>query len=176
MCTKLGNMYRSVVKLKQEVEELKRYLEPLGQQASPRLKDLRFPETTCFSRVFVFPSEIYETLYHKLKNYLFGSMVATIENEASLHAIAKVEDKEIIESVVKEGRGEILQIPSEDLTLREFIGVADDKIHNLDEELTKLRGEIESKTRENSEKLVLFREALSAENERLSVLEIVSQF
>jgi len=174
LCTKLSNMHQRLAKLNEEVEkltELSRYLRPLGQQADIRLRDLNFSGSYLFSRVFVLPSEAYETLYHKLKNYLFGSTVATIENEIIFHVIARVEDKEIIEFTVKDSGGKVLQIPDEDLTLREFIGVAEGKIHSLDEELTKLREEIESKTRENLEKLVLFREALSAENERLSVLE-----
>jgi len=61
------------------------------------------------------------------------------------------------------------------LTLREFLEAADGNIHSLEEELAKLHTEIESKTRENLEKLVLFREALSAETERLAVLAKASE-
>jgi len=113
--------------------------------------------------------------HNKLKDYLFGSIVATIENENVLHIIAKAKDQEIIESTVKDNGGKILRIPTEDLTLIEFAEAADTKINHLSEELTKLHEEIEVKTRENLEKLVLFREALSAENERLSVLEKASE-
>jgi len=174
LCTKLSNMHQRVVKLNQEAEELKdlkRYLGTLGQQANIRLRDLNFSGSYLFSRIFVLPSEMYETLHSKLEIYLFGSMVATAENKTICHVIAKAEDQEIIESAIKDSGGKILQIPAEDLTLREFMGAAEGKIQSLEEELTKLRGEVESKTRENLEMLVLFREALSAENERLSVLE-----
>jgi len=174
LCTKLSNMHQRIVKLNEEAEELKelkKYLETLWQQADIRLRDLNFSGSYLLSRVFVLPSEIYETLYSKLKIYLFGSIVATIENETVLHVIAEVENQEIIESLVKDNGGKVLQIPDEDLTLGEFVGVAEGRIHSLEEELTKLYREIESKTRENLERLILFREALSAENERLSVLE-----
>jgi len=174
LCTKLSNMHQRAAKLNEEVKELtelSRYLGPLEQQTDIRLKDLNFFGSYLFSSVFALPNEVYETLYDKFKNYLFGSIIATIENETILYAIAKVEAKEIIESAIKESGGKILQIPSEDLTLTESLRVAEDKIHNLEEKLTKFREEIESKTRENLEQLVLFREALSAENERLSVLE-----
>jgi len=172
--TKLSNMHQRAVKLEQEAEglkELKRYLEPLGQQADINLRDLGFSGSYLFSRVFVLPSETCEILYPKLGNYLFASMAATIENETILHVIAKVEDQKIIESTVKDSGGKILPIPNEDLPLKEFMGVAKRKIHSFEEELTKINEEIESKTREDLEKLILFREALSAENERLSVLE-----
>ena len=154
-----------------ELTELSRYLGPLGQQADIRLKDLNFSGTYLFSRVFVLPTEIYETLHHKLKNYLFGSTAVTLENETVLYAVAKVEDQKIIESIIRDSNGKFLLIPSEDLTPNEFLRVGEGKIYSLEEELTKLHGEIESKTRENLEQLVLFREAISAENERLAVLE-----
>ncbi|PIU56252.1 MAG: hypothetical protein COS87_02685, partial [Chloroflexi bacterium CG07_land_8_20_14_0_80_45_17] len=178
LCTKLSNMHQRAVKLKQEAEGLKglkRYLELLGQQADLRLRDLNFSGSYLFSRVFILPGETYETCYNKLKDYLFGSMVATMENETVLHIIAKVENQKIIESTVKDNGGKILPIPDEDLTLKEFMGAAEDKIHSLEEELAKINEEIEHKTRENLEKLILFREALSAENERLSVLEKASE-
>ncbi|HUS04171.1 MAG TPA: V-type ATPase 116kDa subunit family protein [Dehalococcoidia bacterium] len=174
LCTKLSNMHQRVVTLNQQAEglkELQRYLEPLEQQADLKLRDLAFSGDYLLSMVFVIPSEMYQTLYDKLSNYLFGSIVATIENETIFHIIAKTEDRKIIESTIKDNGGKILPIPDEDLALREFTEIASDKIHSLEEELMRLRGEIEGKTRENLEKLVLFREALRAENERLSVLE-----
>jgi len=174
LCTKLSNMHQRVTKLKHESEELlqlERYLDPLGQQADFKLRDLAFTGSYLFSRVFVLPEDTYQNTYNSLKNYLFGSRVATAENENVLHIIARVADQKLIESSIKDSGGRILQIPDEDLNLREFVKTAEDRINSLGEELTKLHGEIEDKTRENLEKLALFREALMAENERLSVLE-----
>jgi len=174
LCTKLSNMHKQATKLKQSIEELQeleRYLKALGQQADSRLRDLSFSGSYLFSRVFVLPSEMYETWGNKLKGYLFGSIVATLENETVIHIIAKVKDQEIIESTVKDNGGKILPIPPEDLSLMEFAEASDSKINHLGEELTKLHEEIEFKTRESLQKLCLFREALSAEGDRLSVLE-----
>lgn len=174
LCTRLSNMHQRVVKLKQESEELlqlKRYLEPLGQQADVKLRDLNFSGTYLFSRVIVLPEDAYQNTCNRLKNYLFGSRVAVTENENVLHLIARVEDQKLIESSIKDSGGRILQIPDEDLNLREFVKAAEDRISSIGEELTNLQGEIEGKTRENLEKLALLREALTAENERLSVLE-----
>jgi V/A-type H+-transporting ATPase subunit I len=173
LCTKLGNMHQRAAKLKEEVKELTelaRYLGPLGQQADIRLRDLNFSGGYLFSRVFVFPNELLETLYPTLRDYLLENIVAPIENETVLYAVAKVEDRETIESMAKDGGGRILQIPEKDLTLRELLEAAESNIHSLEEELAKLHTEIESRTRENLKTLVLFREALSAETERLAVL------
>jgi len=173
LCTKLSNVHQRATKLNNDIKELTeltRYLGSLERQADIRLQDLNFSGGYLFSRVFVFPNELFETSYPKLKDYILESLSGTVENETVLYAIAKVENQETIEFAVEDGGGRILPIPGEDLTIREFLEVADGNIHSLEEELAKLHAEIESKTRENLEKLVLFREALSAETERLAVL------
>lgn len=173
LCTKLSNMHQIAAKLKENVKELtdlSKHLGSLGHRADIRLRDLSFSGTYLFTRVFVFPNELFETLYTKLRGYLLENIVVTVENETVLYAIARVEDRETIESAVRDGGGKILQIPEKDLTLTEFLEVADGNIHSFEEELAKLHTEVESKTRENLETLVLFREALSAETERLAVL------
>jgi len=178
LCTKLSNMQQRAAKLNEEVKkltELTKYLGSLERQADIRLGDLNFSGSYLFSRVFVFPNELFETLYPKLRDYILENLSGTVENETVLYVIAKVEDQKTIESIVKDGGGKILATPGEDLTLGEFHEVADGRIHSLEEELTKLHAEIESKSRENLEKLVLFREALSAETERLAVLEKASE-
>jgi V/A-type H+/Na+-transporting ATPase subunit I len=178
LCTKLSNMHQSASKLDEDVKaltELSKYLGSLEQQADVRLRDLNFSGSYLFSRVFVFPNDVFETAYPKLRDYMLEDVSATVENETVLYAIARMQDKEVTESLVKDAGGKVLPVPEEDLTVREFLEVADGKIHNLEQDLTKLQAEIESKTRENLEKLVLFREALSAEAERLAVLAKASE-
>jgi len=173
LCTKLSNVHQRATKLNKDIKELTeltKYLGSLERQADIRLQDLNFSGSYLFSRVFAFPNELFETSYPKLRDYILESLSGTVENETVLYAIAKSENQETIEFAVEDGGGRILPIPGEDLTLREFLEVADGNIHSLEEELAKLHTEIESKTRENLEKLVLFREALSAETERLAVL------
>jgi len=173
LCTKLSNVHQRATKLNKDIKELTeltRYLGSLERQTDIRLQDLNFSGSYLFSRVFVFPNELFETSYPKLRDYILENISGTIENETVLYAIAKSENQENIEFAVEDGGGRILSIPGEDLTIREFLEVADGNIHSLEEELAKLRTEIESKTRANLENLVLFREALSAETERLAVL------
>ena len=178
LCTKLSNMHHGATKLNEDVKELtglSKYLGSLERQADMRLQDLNFSGSYLFSRVFVLPNELLETLSPKLRGYILESLSGTVENETVLYVIAKVKNQKTIESIVKDGGGKMLPIPGQDLTLREFLEVADGNIHNLEKELTRLHAEIVSKTRESLEKLVLFREALSAERERLAVLDKASE-
>jgi V/A-type H+-transporting ATPase subunit I len=174
LCTKLSNMHQRATKLNNDIKELTelaRYLGSLQLPADTRLQDFNFSGSYLYSRVFVFPNELFEASYSKLQDHILESLSGAVANETVLYTIAKVENRETIENTVEDGGGRILPIPGEDVTLREFLGAADSNIHSREEELANLHTEIESKTRENLEKLVLFREALSAEAERLAVLE-----
>ena len=178
LCTKLSKMHQIAAKLKENVKELTelgKYLGSLGHPADIKLRDLSFSGSYLFSRVFVFPKELFETLYTKLREYLLENIVVTIENETVLYAIAKTEDRETIETIVRDSGAKTLLIPEKDLTLREFLEAANSNTHTFEEELAKLQIEIENKTRENLRTLILFREALSAETERLAVLTRASE-
>jgi V/A-type H+-transporting ATPase subunit I len=173
LCTKLGNMHQQASKLDEQIKELTavgKYLSSLGREADLKLGDFSFSGNYLFSRVFVFPSELFESLYAKFKGQLLEGILGAVENETVLYAIAKTEHLEMIESVVRDGGGKVVQIPRSDSTLREFLGATQGNTRDLEAQLDKLRDEIESSTRENLKTLVLFREALSAETERLSVL------
>ena len=175
---KINKLYEKTVELNDEAQkliDLKKYLEPLAGQTDLRLEDLKFSGDYLFSRVFVLSNEAYKSLHDKLKNYLFENIVTTIEGETVFHTVAKVRDQKTIESLVTDAGGKILQIPDEDLTLRDFLEITSGKIRSLEEELARLRGELQSKAREDLNRLALLREALSAENERLSVLEKASE-
>ena len=175
---KINRLHERIVKLSDEVQqlaELKKYLEPLVRQTALRLRDLKFSGEYLFSRVFLLSSEAYKNLHDKLKNYLFENVVATVAGETVFHAVAKVRDQKTIESLVSDAGGEILQIPDEDLTLREFLKITSGKIRSLEQELTGLREELQNKASQDLNRLTLLRAALSAENERLSVLEKASE-
>jgi len=154
LCTKLAKMHHIATKLKDNVKELTelgKYLGPLGQQADFGLRDLSFSGSHLFSQVFVLPNEPFETLRSELGNHLIQSIPVNVENETVMYGIARVEDQEAIETVVRDGGGRVLQIPEKDLPLREFLEAADGNIRSFEEELAKLQTEIEAKTRKASE-------------------------
>lgn len=178
LCTRLGKMHQVAARLSnviEEMTELTRYLAPLGQQADVRLRDLSFSGGYLFSRVFVCPNEVFETQYARLREHLVDSIVVVLENETVLYAIGKTEQRQAVEVFVRDGGGRILLTPEKDLTLREFLDTAGSNVSNYNDELAKLRTEIETRTRENLKTLILFREALSAETERLAVLAKASE-
>jgi len=176
--SKINQLHERIVKLNDEVQqlaELRKYLEPIAGQADLKLRDLNFSGGYLFSRVFVLPNEAYEGSQGELKKCLFENAVATVDNETVLHAVAEVKDQKAIETLIADGSGKILQIPDEDLALKDFLEVTSDKVRILEGDLAKLHEELQSKAGDDLNRLALLREALSAENERLSVLEKASE-
>lgn len=178
LCVRLGNMHQTAGKLRDEIKrltELTSYLQPLGQETDIRLRDLSFCGNYLFSRVFVLPQGAFESLYPKVRDYLLEHIMVRMETEALLYAIARVEDRGTVELIIREAGGRVLEIPEKDLTVRDFLEAVRADIRGLEEQLARLEGEIESKTGENLRTLVLFREALLAEAERLAVLAKASE-
>jgi len=171
--TRFAELHENTVKIDKEIEQLaeqKKYLGAFSQQHDLRLRDLRFSGDYLFSTVFVLSTEAYETLHNQLNKYLLGGIIGTVENETVLYAISKVENREAIESLITNAGGKILLIPDEDLTLRKFLEKTEDKLHRLEEKLTKLYEELQTKAGQELRSIALFRLALIAENQRLSVL------
>ncbi len=171
---RVTRLYQSIVKLNDEVKHLttlKRQLEPLAEKTAFKLKDLNFTGEYIFSRVFVLSTESLEALRNRLKDYILGGIIGDIENQTVFCVIARVKDQRTIESIVASVGAGALQIPDEDLTLREFIETATKKIKSLEEESAKLQRELQDKVKQDLKRIVLLREALSAQSERLAVLE-----
>ncbi len=171
--TRFAELHEKTVKIDKEIEQLaepKKYLGAFSQQHDLRLRDLRFSGDYLFSTVFVLSTEAYETLHNQLNKYLLGGIIGTVENETVLYAISKVENREAIESLITNAGGKILLIPDDNLTLREFLEKTEDKLHRLEEKLAKLYEELQTKAGQELKSITLFRLALIAENQRLSVL------
>ncbi len=175
---KVNKVYERTVSLSNEAQELiekRGYLEPLSNEINPRLLDLSFSGDYLFSKVFAVPGHTYDTLQERLGNLPLETIVARIESEVVLYIIAKVRDQKTIESMVSDIGGKAIQMPEEDLTLSEFIKTANKRISSLGEEIGKLEAELQGKAKEELNRLLLLREALAAESERLAVLERASE-
>jgi len=175
--TRLHNMYQRTVRPAEKIEELsglKKYLEPLARQTGQtglKLRDLKFTGDYLFSRVFVFRGESFRNVKDSLKDRPLETIVATAEDENVVYGIGKVKDLEDIESLVTGVEGKILQIPDEDYSLQEYIVQLSDRLSGLQQELSGLQDRLIEATSENINRLVLLREVLLSENERLAVLE-----
>lgn len=171
--TRFAGLYEKAVRSDKEIQELteqRRYLGLLTQYYDVRLKDLKFSGDYLFSRVFVLPTEAYQTFRNELEGYLFESAAATVEDETVLYLIAKVENRDTIESLINGAGGRALLIPDGNQTLGKFLTSTEAMLQKLEVSLSGTYQELQNKAKQDIKTLALFKGALTAERQRLSVL------
>jgi V/A-type H+-transporting ATPase subunit I len=154
----------------QELSKQKSYLGALTQYLDIRLRDLHFSGDYLFSRVFVMSTEVYQTLHNEIDKYLLESSTAAADKETVLYALGKMEHLETVETLVCGGGGEVLPVPDEDLTLREFLERTEKRLGELEASLTEIYESLRSRSKEELHRIALLRGVLVAESQRLAVL------
>ena len=174
MCTKLGAMHQRAQKLEQEKEsmqELTSVAAGLAPRADLTLADLTFTGENLFSRLIALPQEMYQAVGSQLDALTLSRETVDGGENTYVFLIGKTVNLAAVESWVGDNAGRILSTPNEPTTLRALVAADDKSTTRLDREVAVIRADIEKQTMQNLETLVLLREALFAENERLGVLE-----
>ncbi len=174
LCTKLGTMHQHAQKLQSQHEalaELKEVVAALAPRTDLTTADLDFAGAHLFSRLVAIPQEIYQAVGQQLEALTLSREVVDRGDNAYVFFVAKTGSKPAVESWVEDNSGRFMAAPKESIPLKDFVAHADKESARLDAEAAKIRADIEKQTEENLEMLVLLREALFAENERLEVLE-----
>ncbi len=155
----------------QKSKELRKYLEPLAADSDLRMTDLNYSGEYLISRVFILPGEAFKNSEDRFKKLLLVCRTGGLENEVVLYAVAEVRNRELLDSQVADSGGRALPVPAEGVAVRDFLEANDARMFELEARTAELRQELKDKIGKDAERLVLLREALSTENERLSVLE-----
>ena len=174
LCTKLGAMHQRAEKMQGEqeaLEELRDVVAALAPRTDLTTADLDFTGAHLISRLAAIPQEVFHAVGQQLEALTLSREIVERTDNAYLFFVAKAETQAEIESWVEDNSGRFLATPKENIPLKDFVGHAEKEAARLQGEAAKIRAEIEKQTDENLEMLVLLREALFAENERLEVLE-----
>lgn len=151
-------------------KDLKKYLEVLPGKETLRLTDLNYTGAVISSRVFVMPYESYKSAEDKFQKYIFVNSAVEVGDEVVVHAVIETANQKTVETIVADSDGRTLTIPPGNETITEFLKSNDAKIAEFDAKMVELKKDLEAKVSEDVERLILLREALAAENDRLSVL------
>lgn len=159
------------------MEGLGRYLDILAHEINLSLKDLNYSGSYLAARVFVFPAETCKIFIEKASQHLLQHITASSkdETETVVYTIARTTSQNIVETLARDLGSLPLEVPGEELTLREFAAKKDDIIRKKGEEVTGLEREIETITSENLERIALYRETVFIEDEMLSAIEQTSE-
>jgi V/A-type H+-transporting ATPase subunit I len=165
--------------IKKEYDDLQRmgsFLDALAKIINLPLKDLQYSGNYIFSNVVLASEESQKVFQERAGHLLFKYVVAPAgEAAVSFFMVAASEHKKEIETLIKDLGLTILKIPVSDMLLAEFINQNDQILRQHRSEMEILKKEIQKKIQEDIETIALFREALSTEFERFSVLQQASE-
>jgi V/A-type H+-transporting ATPase subunit I len=173
-----ARLREDATKLETEIatmEGLGRYLDVLSQVINLPLRDLHYSGSYLSARVFVFPLETAKTFLEKADQYIIQQITSSSGEETVIYTIARTPDQDTVEKLARDLGALPLEIPPEEVNLREFITKKDDIIAGKRGEIETLEKEIEAITSDNLERIALYRETVSREDEMLSAIENLSE-
>jgi V/A-type H+-transporting ATPase subunit I len=176
--SKIDRIYEKTTKLREEIkdlDELQRYLIPLAAELKVSLSDLNYSGSYLYTNVYVFAAGSAESFVKQVADYIFDSIVISIGEETVVYAVAKTELKKQVDSVADSLGGKALAVPAEDAVLSSYVAGIDKKVPALEAELTELTTELQDNVKENLQSLALLKSVLTAEDERLAVMETAYQ-
>lgn len=171
---KANSLSERAAKVEAEIKKLndvKKYLTPVMGGSEIKLSDLNYDGDYLIARVFVMSTDSFRSNEDKLKKYIFENTAATVETETVCHAVGERKNLKIIETIVTDAGGRFIEVPSGKGTVREYLAANDSQIAELQSKIGELKAELQAKVGQDVERIILLREVLLAEEERLTVLE-----
>ncbi len=157
------------------MEGLGKYLDILSHEINLSLRDLNYSGRYLSARVFVFPAETSKTFLEKASQHILQHATASSKEETVLYTIARTTSQNMVEALARDLGALPLEIPDEKLTLRDFSAKKEDIIARKKQEIDEVEREIDTITSENLERIALYRETVSREDEMLSAIVQMSE-
>jgi V/A-type H+/Na+-transporting ATPase subunit I len=177
ICAKLIAMHRHADTLAKEEARWRELLSVaalLGEHAELTSRDLDFRGEQLFSRIAVLSREEFEATGPRLAQLSLSLEAIENDGEIVVYIIGHRRGQEELEGLVMH-HGRLVAFPGDDLPLSHFHAEAGRELLHLAREQQFLRAEIESRTHESLEHLILLREGLLAERERLAILGLACE-
>jgi V/A-type H+/Na+-transporting ATPase subunit I len=177
VCAKLTAMHHLAGKLEEEEarwQELRRITTALATQPEYTTRDFDFSGAYLFSRLAVLPHDEFEAIRPRLEALSFSCEVIDSNDNVAVFLIGAAGLQPDLEALVTR-HGHLVVPPREDLPLAGFATRIEEELERLAREQRSLHAEIELRTRDELETLVLLREGLRAERERLALLGLACE-
>ncbi len=154
-----------------KLQELGRCLKILARDMSIPLQDLHYAGAYVFTNVVALSEEAYKIFSEKALPLTLQHHAVQAEGDVVVYFIARTDRQKEIETVARDLGTSPLSIPDETMPLGEFIDRNDENVAAHRDALREMDHEIEKAVESDLEEIALYRETLSEEDSRLSVLQ-----
>ena len=177
LCGDLTALYRRAERLEIEERQWLRLLavaKAFPERTRFKTSDLDFTGEHLFSRLAVLPRDGSEAIVAELEQHTLACERIDLEDEIAVFLIGESRERKAIEERIRH-HGDLVTPPAEDCMLDQLPAGMEAAIVRLRRERADLQTEIEKRRREHLEDLILRRETLFAESERLDLLELACE-
>lgn len=151
------------------------YLRILLREVNVPMKDLNYSGHYLSTGVLVLSNETYKTFSERARQYLLQEVAVSEGGETVLYFIARSDDRPSIETMIREMGITPLKLPAEDRMISDFLLQNGETLQQKKAELDELNRKIQKAIERDLDRIVFYREILSMEDDRLSVLQQASE-
>lgn len=151
--------------------ELGQHLELLSRSIDIPLRDLQYSGSYLFTNVVVQSEELHRIFAERVSPLVLHETSVAGGGAVVTYFAAKTTNRKTIETIIRDLGIATLKMPSDDITVGQFIERNREIIQKRRQGLEELQKEIQQTVENNLEELALFREVLAGEDERLTVLQ-----
>ena len=186
-CRKLASMHRRLERLEEKqarLEELRRVALGLAEQPGLLAQDLEFTGRAVIARIALLSRDEFEAIRERLEALSYRLEELALEDgrgggmeaggQVALFIVGSARNWQALEALVSR-HGRFIEAPGGDRSMDELAIHVAGEIERLGQARDALRGEIEARTRDDLETLVLLREGLRAEQARLALLAMACE-
>ncbi|MBN2254744.1 MAG: hypothetical protein JW736_03485 [Deltaproteobacteria bacterium] len=157
------------------LEFLAARLRVLLREVDVPMSDLTYSGRYLFTAVLVMTDDMYKTFGERARAYLLEEVAVSEGGETVLYIIARSDDRQPIEMIIREMGITLLAPPANDSMLGDFLIQNKETLQKKKEEFDSLRRELQKAIEGDLHRIALYREILSMEDDHLSVLQQASE-
>lgn len=175
-CAVLTSLHNRLARLEAQAgrwRELGHIAATLAAREGLGTRDLDFTGAWLCSRLAVFSRDEFERVAAQLEALSYSSETIQSNDEVAVFCVVPAGRRSALEALVQR-HGRFVTVPGDDAPLAGLAASVDAQLQQLEQAQAALRAEIEDRTRAELESLVLLREALRADRERLGLLRLAS--
>ena len=172
--TDISHLIQKQDRLQKEVttqEFLGTYLRILLREVNVPMTDLNYSGHYLFTGVLVLTDEMYKTFGERARHSLLQEVAVSEGGETVLYFIARSDDRPSIETMIREMGITPLKLPADERMLGDFLLHNEEALQRKKEALDTLHRKLQKAIEGDLDRIVLNREILSMEDDRLSVLQ-----
>jgi len=174
-CTALREETTALENTISGMDQLGIYLGLLLRELDVPLRELSYSGSYVFTSVYVFSKDTHPLFRERAGDSILEQVTVTADSDVVTYVIARIDKRKDVEDTARSLGAVTLSVPAEEQTISDFLAAKKSFVEEKKNHLAALEKELDQTLDDNLEKMVLYREIVEEESERLSVIELACE-